>query len=335
MNIDSVRALKEEVATEIVPPAIAEIHAAGGFSITTFSLDRMTSAEPQVALGVAPGKKPADVRLAVRLQRRSLERSKPLIEKIRKRAHDEVEIRFVGRIAKHALPWYRTRLRPLLPGVTIGHYKITAGTIGAFATDRKTGRTVILSNNHVLANENAAKIGDSIIQPGDYDKGKRPKDVVAKLTKWVKLQTNAANLVDAAIAAVQASVDVDPLKYRDIGVLAGVRTDPLLPGLAVAKVGRTTGTTHGRITAIELDNVVVDYDVGSLSFDDQIEIESTEDGTFSAGGDSGSLILDETKRACALLFAGSETGGASGRGLTYASPIDVVLKKLAIELPVH
>ena len=81
MNIDSVRALKEEVATEIVPPAIAEIHAAGGFSITTFSLDRMTSAEPQVALGVAPGKKPADVRLAVRLQRRSLERSKPLIEK--------------------------------------------------------------------------------------------------------------------------------------------------------------------------------------------------------------------------------------------------------------
>jgi len=45
------------------------------------------------------------------------------------------------------------------------------------------------------------------------------------------------------------------------------------------------------------------------------------------------LILDESNRACALLFAGSETGGANGRGLTYASPIAAVLKKLAIELP--
>jgi hypothetical protein len=157
MNIESVRALKEEVATEIVPPAVAAIRAAGGFSITTFSLRRMTAAEPQVALGVAPGAKPGDVRLAVRLQRRSLEKAQPMIEAIRKRARGEVEVRFVGRIAKHALPWYRTRLRPLQPGATVGHYKITAGTIGAFATQKKTGLTVILSNNHVLANENAAK----------------------------------------------------------------------------------------------------------------------------------------------------------------------------------
>lgn len=35
----------------------------------------------------------------------------------------------------------------------------------------------------------------------------------------------------------------------------------------------------------------------------------------------------------ALLFAGSETGGRNGRGLTYANPIDVVLRKLAIALP--
>jgi hypothetical protein len=157
MDIASVRALKEEVAAEVVTPAVAAIHAAGGFSITTFSLKKMTSAEPDVALGVAPGSGRGDVRLAVRLQRRSLEKAQPMLDQIRKRARDEVEIRFVGRIAKQALPWYRTRLRPLLPGATVGHYKITAGTIGAFATQKKTGRTVILSNNHVLANENAAK----------------------------------------------------------------------------------------------------------------------------------------------------------------------------------
>jgi hypothetical protein len=103
--------------------------------------------------------------------------------------------------------------------------------------------------------------------------------------------------------------------------------------MAVAKVGRTTGPTQGRISAIEVDDVVVEYDVGEVSFDDQIEIESTGAGAFSAGGDSGSLILDEEFRACGLLFAGSETGGSNGRGLTYANPIAVVLKKLAIELP--
>jgi hypothetical protein len=225
-------------------------------------------------------------------------------------------------------------MRPLQPGLTIGHYKITAGTLGAFAVERKTGRSVILSNNHVLANENVAKVGDAIIQPGDYDNGKRPKDVVAKLAKWVKLRANGANLLDAAIATVPASIEIDPLTYRGVGTLAGVRTDPLLPELAVSKVGRTTGATRGRITAIEMDNVVVDYDLGSLSFDDQIEIESTGSGTFSAGGDSGSLILDEHNRACGLLFAGSETGGSNGRGLTYASPIAIVLSKLAIDLAV-
>jgi hypothetical protein len=104
MNIDSARALKAEVAAEVVSPAVDAIRAAGGFSITTFSLDRMTSAEPQVALGIAPGGRRGDVRLAVRLQRRSLEKSQSMLNQIRKRAHDEVEVRFVGRIAKHALP---------------------------------------------------------------------------------------------------------------------------------------------------------------------------------------------------------------------------------------
>ena len=41
----------------------------------------------------------------------------------------------------------------------------------------------------------------------------------------------------------------------------------------MSKVGRTTGKTLGRVTAFELDNVVVGYDIGNLRFDNQIEIE--------------------------------------------------------------
>ena len=143
---------------------------------------------------------------------------------------------------------------------------------------------------------------------------------------------NRANLLDAAIATVTKSIDVDPLNYQGIGKLGGVRTAPLVPGMEVSKVGRTTGVTHGRISAIEVDKVVIEYDLGSLSFDNQVEIESTGTGAFSAGGDSSSLILDDENRGCALLFAGSETGGGNGRGLTYANPIAIILKRLAIDL---
>lgn len=332
MKIESVRALKQEIASDVVPPAVSAISSAGGFSLTTFALHKVTRAEPLVALGVAPGKKRDDVRLAVRLQRHSLERSTPLLQNIRKRARNEVDIRFVGRIAKHALPWYRLRQRPLLPGSSAGHFNITAGTIGAIARERKTGRDVILSNNHVLANENDARKGDAILQPGAFDKGRQPKDLVAKLAKWVDLKPNGSNLCDAAIATIVKGIDVDPLTYKGVGKLAGVRVDPLVLGTAVSKIGRTSGLTRGWISAVELDKVVIQYDLGMLSFDDQVEIDSTGSGPFCAAGDSGSLVLDEENRGCALLFAGSEAGGQNGRGLAYASPIAIVLKRLAIDL---
>lgn len=71
MDIESARSLKEEIATRVVPEAVAAIRAEGGFSITTFSLRRVTGVEPDIALGIAKGKGKKDVRLAVRIQRHS------------------------------------------------------------------------------------------------------------------------------------------------------------------------------------------------------------------------------------------------------------------------
>lgn len=48
---------------------------------------------------------------------------------------------------------------------------------------------------------------------------------------------------------------------------------------------------------------------------------------FSAGGDSGSLIVDAQHRACALLFAGSGT-----TDITFANPLGTVLRRLRIRL---
>ena len=49
-------------------------------------------------------------------------------------------------------------------------------------------------------------------------------------------------------------------------------------------------------------------------------------------GDSGSLITGADLRAVALLFAGSDQGGANGQGLTYANPIRTVLDSLSLKV---
>jgi hypothetical protein len=110
------------------------------------------------------------------------------------------------------------------------------------------------------------------------------------------------------------------------------RTPFVGKGDRVAKLGRTTGVTYGRVTAFELDNVVIRYDIGNLRFDNQIEIEGAGSLPFSDGGDSGSLIVTTDKRGVALLFAGGDQGGANGQGLTYASPLHDVLDALDVDL---
>lgn len=93
----------------------------------------------------------------------------------------------IGYPRAYATP--RDRYRPTVPsGVSIGHYKITAGTLGTIVTDTQTGEKLILSNNHVLANSNDSLIGDSILQPGATDGGQGASDVVARLERFVRLR---------------------------------------------------------------------------------------------------------------------------------------------------
>jgi hypothetical protein len=98
------------------------------------------------------------------LRRRGLENS-PQLDAIKKKAKDEVDVRYIGRVLKFATPAQQKRSRPLKIGVSVGHFKITAGTLGCFVRglDPKDDTAVmILSNNHVLANENRARKGDAI-----------------------------------------------------------------------------------------------------------------------------------------------------------------------------
>jgi len=197
---------------------------------------------------------------------------------------------------------------------------VTAGTLGCFVRRPDDDALLLLSNNHVLTNENRGKVGDAILQPGAVDGGKQPDDVAATLFDVVKLKKAGVNLVDAAVVEVAEGVEANVSHLRGLGRLAGVGDGVFREGMEVDKLGRTTGKTHGRVTVFELDNLIVRFDSGELEFNGQVEIEG-DGAPFAEGGDSGSLIVDDSRRAVALLFAVAQLGGsAARRGKGWPTP---------------
>lgn len=331
MRLESARDLKEEVRSRVLEPLAERFVASRSLAIAARETPASSQRHRFCSIGIAPGPK-EHVKLAIRVQRRALMDSDE-IDRIRRMARGEVDLRYVGRIEKRAVPWYRKRQRPLRIGCSVGHYAITVGTLGCFVRTASGARPLMLSNAHVLANENLGQRGDPILQPGDYDRGRQPKDVVGKLRRSVRLKLRDINYVDAAIAEINEAIGVESSSIRQLGRMSGLVLPIDTDGIRVAKLGRTTGLTFGRVSAFELDNVVVQYDMGNLTFDNQIEIESTGRGSFSDGGDSGSLIVSRDGfDAVGLLFAGSDQGGAGNRGLTYVNVFSNVLKELKVKL---
>ncbi len=292
------------------------------------------------ALGLTARRK-NDYRLAVRLQHRNLVGS-DLVRAIREEARGEIEVRYIGRVtagagrSRRASQWHRRRQRPLLMGSSCGYVRddlVMAGTLGCFVTRRTRRSPMILSNNHVLADEGRYRRNGAIVQPGALDGGDPSLDRVATLTSFVRLRRLPRdNYVDAAVATLDTAVEFDPIELRGIGRLAGVAERRLDIRDRVHKVGRTTGVRHGRVTAIEVDGLLVEYDTGLFSFDNQVEIEGQGARAFSDAGDSGSVIVDDDVQGAGLLFAGSDEGGSNGRGLTYANPINAVLSRMRLRL---
>lgn len=224
--------------------------------------------------------------------------------------------------------------RPVHIGVSTGHPNITAGTIGCRVKDNSSGTLYLLSNNHVYADENKASIGDNVLVPGPYDGGKNPRDAIGTLTDFVPIvfSRRANNTIDAAIALLDM-VDLDgdevkesPAVLNDTpdggyGIPSSAMANAYV-GQPVQKYGRTTKLTEGSVYAINA-TVNVGYDSGVARFVNQIIITP---GTFSDGGDSGSLVVTyPEKNPVGLLFAGSST-------ITVANPIGAVLDAFGVSV---
>lgn len=324
MRLSSIRELKTQLLTEGTRVKVAERH------LRKMGYTRENPVRrPAVALGIAPSRTAGDFRLAIRMMDKSPE-TIHMANRAVWASRNEADIEYVG-IIRAPRPvsvrgGFRKRVRPIVPGYSVGHYRVTAGTIGAFVRTRDE-YVGILSNNHVLANTDQADEDDPVLQPGPSDGGAR-RDEVGWFSEGVPILLEN-NAMDAAVALMSDSIDYDLIYGRRY--LAGAR-DSVDLGERVWKVGRTTSITRGRVTAFDVDGVGVDYsDEGDgsdiCSFDGQIEIKASKNQLFSTGGDSGSLILDHEDYAVGLLFAGSDESG-----VTYANPISTVLDAFDAEL---
>jgi PKD repeat protein len=220
------------------------------------------------------------------------------------------------------------RARPAPIGFSVGHPNITAGTLGARVT--KGSQVFILSNNHVLANSNDGDIGDSALQPGSFDGGSDPVDAIGTLYDYYEIVFGSGgnNEMDAAIALVDGA-DVSGSTPDGAGYGApGTNPKNATVGMKVQKYGRTTGHTSGEVAEI---NVTVSvcfagfiFCTKSATFVNQISITP---GSFSDGGDSGSLIVENASgnAPVGLLFAGSSTR-------TIANRIGVVLDHFGVSI---
>jgi len=231
--------------------------------------------------------------------------------------------------------------RPIQLGTSGGNALDTAngfccsGTLGALAS--RHGTLYILSNTHVFAGDSVAggngtvsENGDPVDQPGlvDVNCSPRPADYVAQVSEWAVL---GSGNIDAAIARIDSG-DVDPS-----GAILGIGPISQLPasasvGQRVKKTGRTTGLSSSTVSALNA-TVTVGYSTecaGSsftVTYTGQIII-SNKGSKFLAGGDSGSLMVEDAAsnpRPVGLLYAGSNS-------IAVANPIQDVLSGLGISM---
>jgi len=217
---------------------------------------------------------------------------------------------------------------PIVPGISIGHPKISAGTAGCVVYDAQSGSPYVLSNWHVL-NGPEGNIGDPIVQPGTYDDNRVERNIAGRL---VRSYLGIAG--DCAIAAIDQR-RLEP-EILDLGTAVNRIGEPEL-GDRVVKSGRTTNVTYGIVNRIHT-TVRINYEqagdqeIGCFEIGPDLQ-HPARNGEISMGGDSGSawLFLDADKPSdmmVGLHFAG-EVGDAPEHALAcYPAS---VFEKLGIQ----
>ncbi|MDA0180076.1 DNA/RNA non-specific endonuclease [Solirubrobacter phytolaccae] len=217
----------------------------------------------------------------------------------------------------------KRRLDPMVPGVSIGHTAVSAGTLGCLVREDATGETRMLSNWHVFQGPEGA-LGDRIVQPGAFDDNRVDENGCGRL---VRSFLGLAG--DCAIASVEGRGAEETI--LELGVPVRRLGDPEL-GDRVVKSGRTTGVTYGVVTRVHTITKIAygpahEEQIGGFEIGPDADHPAT-DGEISDGGDSGAAWLARDAEGAAtdmmlgLHFAGEADGTSGEHALAcYASSV--------------
>jgi hypothetical protein len=215
-----------------------------------------------------------------------------------------------------------------------------SGTLGALVKNQ-AGEMYCLSNNHILGDCNHLPTGMPVTSPSNKDAGpNRPPVTIGSFARLVAMGSgNPQYVPPAKFDAALALVDKPNLLTSWQGGTDGYDTPATIaeayPGIAVKKVGRTTGLTRGTIESFIPTAFAVPYRAeffkATVWFTDVWTVRSAPGHAFAAPGDSGSLVVtdddDAPAQAVGLLFAANPAG-------TYGwiIPIERVLTQLKVSL---
>lgn len=189
------------------------------------------------------------------------------------------------------------RFDALQAGISVGSEKAEAGTLGLLVFDRATGKPCILGSWHVLSGPLGA-VGDRITQPARLDGGSVATDVVATLT----LAPSPGLWGDAAVAELTGNRAVSSL-LLGTNVRIEEAADPVQDQL-LAKSGRTTGVTRGRVEGIGT-YYYPGAEQGIAGCRIVPELDDPRRLDLAAPGDSGAVYYDvQTNQGIGLHCAG-------------------------------
>ncbi|MBH0780885.1 DNA/RNA non-specific endonuclease [Nocardia bovistercoris] len=234
-------------------------------------------------------------------------------------------------VAEAVAPQRKTRLDPIMPGISVGNVHASAGTIGCIVYDRETGAPYVLSNWHVLHTAEGA-LGDDVVQPGPRDDNRVDRNRLGALVR-----SHLGNAGDCAVAGIDGR-RFDGAISR-LGITPDTLGDPEL-GDRVVKSGRTTEVTHGIVRRVDVI-ANIDYRgvgtraIGGFEIGPDPDILSS-DGEISGPGDSGSAWLftladGSTSKVLAGLHFAGETAGSTDEHALACLP-ESVFEKLGITL---
>jgi hypothetical protein len=229
--------------------------------------------------------------------------------------------------------------------ISVGNHR-DAGTLGCLVRDA-AGVLHGLSNNHVAASCSYAGVGLPILAPGVFDvvPNGLPPFTIGFHARALPMAAGSADNIDPS-----ANMDAAIFRIADEALVSShqggaydtpANSAPLAAGLAVQKVGRTTGHTSGTVISQFIGAHPIRYNAdlygfsGSVYFEPMFAIVGV--GTaFASAGDSGSLIVsvdaNGQRSAVGIVVGTMSDGAAPGGELTVAAPIEPILAALGLSL---